>query len=183
MDRIETLLDEIYVGEERVSRDEIYRRAVAAELPGPQVTALEKLPEGEYAQDEVVEALAQVGPPQAEPGTGVPAEQLSDDDLVRELGELHRTRVETLRHGSDQALARSSERTEELENEYLRRLPDREVDPDRLREGARQRGQAVTRPVEEGTAAELAADDEAPLPGLGSSEGSRPAGTEFIEPV
>jgi Family of unknown function (DUF6158) len=183
MDRIETLLDEVYVGEERVSRDEIYRRAVAAQLPGPLVTALEKLPEGEYAQDEVEEALGQVGPPEAEPGEGVPAERLPDDDLLRELGELHRTRVETLRHGSDQALARSTARTEELEAEYLRRFPDREIDPERLREGARQREAPATRPVEESTAAELAADDEAPLPGLGTVDGSRPPGMEFIEPV
>jgi Family of unknown function (DUF6158) len=183
MDRIETLLDEVYVGEERVSRDEIYRRAVAAELPGPMVTTLEKLPEGEYAQDEVLEALAQVGPPQAEPGEGVPGEQLSDEDLLRELGELYRTRLDTVRHGSDQALARSTERTGELEAEYLRRFPDREVDPERLRAGARQRDTARTPAVEDSTAAQLAADDEAPLPGLGGDEGARSTGPQFIEPA
>jgi hypothetical protein len=70
---------------------------------------------------------------------GVPAEQLSDDDLLRELNSLSRTRLDTLRHGSDSALAEHDRRTGELEAEYLRRFPGREVDPDRLREGARRR--------------------------------------------
>jgi hypothetical protein len=183
MDRIETLLDEVYVSQERVTRDEIYRRAVAADLPGELVTVLEKLPEGEYAQDEVEEALAQVGPPEPEPGAGVPAAELSDPDLLRELGDLHRTRTTTLRHGSDQALARHTERSAELEGDYLRRFPDREVDPERLRSGARQRS-ALPRPVEESPAAALAADDEAPLAGLSVPDSAGPAvGTEFIEPA
>lgn len=70
---------------------------------------------------------------------GVPAGELTDDDLLRELGELHRTRHETLRHGSDQALSTHTERMYELEREYLRRYPHREVDPQRLRAGARTR--------------------------------------------
>jgi hypothetical protein len=137
MDRIETLLDEVYVSQERVSRDEIYRRAVAAELPGDVVTALAALPEGEYAQDEVEEALA---PHTGRTGAaGVPAEKLGDPDVLRELGELHRTRLDTLRHGSEQALARHTARMSELENEYLRRFPEREIAAQRLRTGARQR--------------------------------------------
>jgi len=43
---VDALLDELYVGLERVSRAEIYRRAVAADLP-----------EGEYAIDEAAELL------------------------------------------------------------------------------------------------------------------------------
>ncbi|MGH3715803.1 MAG: DUF6158 family protein [Micromonosporaceae bacterium] len=70
---------------------------------------------------------------------GVPAEQLSEDDLVREMESLSRTRVTTLRHGSEQSLAEHDRRTAELENEYLRRHPQREVDPGRLRSGARRR--------------------------------------------
>lgn len=70
---------------------------------------------------------------------GVPGPELADDDLLRELEQLHQTRTQTLRHGSDDALANSSRRTAELEEEYLRRFPEREVDPDRLRSGARQR--------------------------------------------
>jgi hypothetical protein len=70
---------------------------------------------------------------------GVPGPQLSTDDLLRELAELHRTRHDTLRHGSDQALANHDGRLAELEGEYRHRFPEREVDPQRLRSGARAR--------------------------------------------
>ena len=70
---------------------------------------------------------------------GIPAGSLDDEDLLRELASLHETRHDTLRHGSDDALQRHSERMAELEAEYLRRFPDREVDPERLRAGARAR--------------------------------------------
>jgi hypothetical protein len=139
MDGVDSILDEVYVGRERVSRDEIHRRAVAADAPADVLSALDALPEGEYAQDEVTEALGQLGASGRAAGStpGIPGNQLSDDDLRRELAELHRTRNDTLRHGSDQALANHTERQEELEGEYLRRFPDREVDPDRLRAGRR----------------------------------------------
>jgi hypothetical protein len=73
---------------------------------------------------------------------GIPASSLDDDDLMRELASLHETRHETLRHGSDDALQTHTERTAELEEEYLRRYPEREVDPERLRSGARDRTDA-----------------------------------------
>ncbi|QSB17087.1 hypothetical protein JQS43_03430 [Natronosporangium hydrolyticum] len=76
---------------------------------------------------------------QAAEVTGVPPDELNDDDLLRELSSVHRTRHDTLRHGSDQALIHHDERMLELEDEYLRRFPHREVDPYRLTEGARQR--------------------------------------------
>ncbi len=63
---------------------------------------------------------------------GVPASELSDDDLFRELASLHRTRLDTLRHAPDDALAVHLARTTELEEEYLTRWPGREVDPGRL---------------------------------------------------
>jgi len=68
------------------------------------------------------------------PEWGVPPEQLPDEDLMRELASVHRTRNNTLRHGSDDALAEHDRRMAELEAEYLQRFPDREVDPNRLRE-------------------------------------------------
>lgn len=71
--------------------------------------------------------------------TGVPAELLDTEDLLRELASTHRTRHETLRHGSEQALEHHTSRMAELEREYLRRFPEREVDPQRLTEGARER--------------------------------------------
>ncbi|XVQ10330.1 DUF6158 family protein [Spirillospora sp. CA-255316] len=70
---------------------------------------------------------------------GVDPAQLSDDDLMRELGHLYETRMDALRHAADQALAEHTHRMNAFETEYLRRSPEREVDPERLREGARAR--------------------------------------------
>jgi hypothetical protein len=57
---LDGILDEVYVGQERVSRGEIHRRAVAADAPGEVMSLLDALPEGEYTQDEVAEALGQL---------------------------------------------------------------------------------------------------------------------------
>ncbi|MDF5755738.1 DUF6158 family protein [Spongiactinospora sp. TRM90649] len=70
---------------------------------------------------------------------GIDPRELPDEDLLRELRHVHETRTDTLRHGSDDALDNHTVRTRELETEYLRRYPEREIDPERLREGARQR--------------------------------------------
>ena len=72
-------------------------------------------------------------------GQRVPGADLAEEDLLRELAHLHETRNTTFLHGSDDALAAHTGRTEQLEAEYLRRHPEREVDPERLREGARAR--------------------------------------------
>jgi hypothetical protein len=64
---------------------------------------------------------------------GVNPSELSEADLIRELGSLHDTRHDTLRHGSDSALEHHNRRLAELEAEYLRRHPEREVDSARLR--------------------------------------------------
>ena len=72
---------------------------------------------------------------------GISPGTLDDDRLERELRSLHGTRVDTLLHGSAEALARSTARIAELEQEYLARRPDREIDPDRLRAGARARAE------------------------------------------
>jgi hypothetical protein len=61
------LVDGLYVGQERIDRDEIYRRAVAAELPADDMAVLDRLPEGEYAEDELNEAIAQIAKPGASP--------------------------------------------------------------------------------------------------------------------
>lgn len=66
---------------------------------------------------------------------GVDPAELGDEDLLRELHSLHRTRLDTLRHAADTALANHLRRTAELETEYLSRYPGREVDPHRLRDG------------------------------------------------
>ena len=61
------LVDELYAAQERIDRDEIHRRAVAAELPSDDMAVLDRLPEGEYAEDELTEALAQIAEPGASP--------------------------------------------------------------------------------------------------------------------
>ena len=70
--------------------------------------------------------------------TGVPADRLSDEDLERELKHLHETRHDTFLHGSEDALSFHTARTAELEEEYLRRNPDRVVDARRTRIGNRE---------------------------------------------
>jgi len=65
---------------------------------------------------------------------GLPAADLSDDDLEREVAHLHETRHETFLHGSEDALENHTERMLTLEAEYLRRFPDRAApDPMRVR--------------------------------------------------
>jgi hypothetical protein len=73
------------------------------------------------------------------PMQGIDPTKLDDERLIRELQSLYDTRMETLRHGSDDALDHSTRRLRELEHEYVRRRPEREVDPERLRDGARER--------------------------------------------
>jgi Family of unknown function (DUF6158) len=73
------------------------------------------------------------------PSGGIPASQLTDDDLMREMQHLHETRNDAVLHASDDALETHTRRMLELEDEYVRRDPDRDVDPDRLRSGARER--------------------------------------------
>ncbi|MGN6599211.1 MAG: DUF6158 family protein [Actinomycetes bacterium] len=73
------------------------------------------------------------------PAHGVDPQQLSDDDLRRELERVHDMRHTTFLHGTDDAWQALEQRTRALESEYLRRWPEREVDPDRTRAGARAR--------------------------------------------
>ncbi len=70
--------------------------------------------------------------------TGVPAHQLTDEALDRELLHLHETRNDTFLHGSEDALAFHTERMQALEQEYLRRNPDRVPDARRTRHGSRE---------------------------------------------
>jgi hypothetical protein len=65
----------------------------------------------------------------------VPVIDLSDDVLLRELESLHRTRNETLRHGSEDALKHHTDRLRAMETEYLRRFPGREIDAARTKAG------------------------------------------------
>jgi hypothetical protein len=68
--------------------------------------------------------------------TGIPAAQLSDAELERDLAHLHETRHETFLNGTEDALDAHTRRMTEVETEYLRRFPDRVVpDPGRVRAG------------------------------------------------
>lgn len=70
---------------------------------------------------------------------GLPAGELSNEDLDREVSRLHDTRHETFLNGSSDALKAHTERMLELEAEYLRRFPDRaQPDPLRVRETSRE---------------------------------------------
>ncbi|MCO1599112.1 hypothetical protein M8C17_28550 [Micromonospora sp. RHAY321] len=54
---LDDLLNDIYRGQERVTQAEIYRRAVAADLPADLLARIDALPEGEYAVDEASDLL------------------------------------------------------------------------------------------------------------------------------
>lgn len=137
MRQADAVLDKIYIGRDRLTGEEISRLAVTADAPVDIVNLLFGLPAGDYSRAEVDAVLDRIGG-LVTSGHGVPASDLPEVDLLRELAEMHRTRNDTLRHGSDHALARHDQRMAELEGEYLRRFPDREVDPRRLRAGAPQ---------------------------------------------
>lgn len=55
--RLDDLLEDLYHGQERISQGDIYRRAVAAELPAELLTKIAALPEGQYAVDEAADLL------------------------------------------------------------------------------------------------------------------------------
>ncbi|WP_441246855.1 DUF6158 family protein [Kitasatospora sp. McL0602] len=74
---------------------------------------------------------------------GVPPDALHNDVLVRELAQLHRTRHETFLYGSEDALRRHTLRTGQLEAEFVRRFPTRQVTAGRTRSGARAREAAA----------------------------------------
>lgn len=73
---------------------------------------------------------------------GIDAGQLDESVLMHELEQIHRTRHDTLLHGSAEALDRHTSRMAELEEEYLRRHPQRQVIAGRTRLGARARTHA-----------------------------------------
>ncbi|MFD7433817.1 DUF6158 family protein [Streptomyces sp. NPDC059861] len=71
--------------------------------------------------------------------TGVDPGRLDDQQLMKELETIHRTRHDTLLYGSNDALRTHNDRMAQLEGEYLRRNPRRFVAPGRTRDGARER--------------------------------------------
>jgi len=59
---------------------------------------------------------------------GIPASDLDDDDLERELTHAHEKRHDIFVDGTADQLANHSSRTHELEAEYVRRFADRVKD-------------------------------------------------------
>lgn len=59
---LDDLLNEIYVGRERVTQAQIRRRAVAAEMPAHLLARITAMPPGEYAIDEAAELLGGTAP-------------------------------------------------------------------------------------------------------------------------
>ncbi|MFE7891596.1 DUF6158 family protein [Streptomyces sp. NPDC057412] len=82
--------------------------------------------------------------------TGVDPGRLDDQQLMKELENIHRTRHDTLLYGSNDALRAHNERMAQLEGEYLRRNPGRLVAAGRTREGARDRDAASGSPEASG---------------------------------
>ncbi|MFD3539014.1 DUF6158 family protein, partial [Streptomyces sp. NPDC058662] len=70
---------------------------------------------------------------------GPAARKLEEGRLLKELEAIHRTRHETLLHGSDDALITHTKRMNELEHEYVTRHPQRAQTAGRTRSGARAR--------------------------------------------
>jgi hypothetical protein len=72
------------------------------------------------------------------PNHGIPAGELGDEDLRRDLEHLHETRHRTMLDGSESALEAHTARMLELEGEFLRRFPvEAAPDPARTRAGSR----------------------------------------------
>jgi hypothetical protein len=76
---------------------------------------------------------------------GIAPQELTDDDLHREVAHLHETRHDTLLGGSESALEAHTQRMLALEQEFLRRFPEESTpDPRRTRAGSRENaGQPV----------------------------------------
>lgn len=73
--------------------------------------------------------------------TGVDPAELADEDLEREVTHLHDTRHDTFMNGSEDALEHHTTRMLALEQEYLRRFPEKSA-PDASRVRASRRAAA-----------------------------------------
>ena len=71
---------------------------------------------------------------------GVPARELSDADLKRQMRHMWKTREATVLHGGQQAIATHTHRMIELELEFIYRFSEEtEASPSRTRRGSRAR--------------------------------------------
>lgn len=71
---------------------------------------------------------------------GVPARELSDADLKRQMRYMWQTREATVLNGGQQAIATHTHRMIELELEFIYRFPEEtRASPGRTRRGSRER--------------------------------------------
>ncbi|MFA5891352.1 MAG: DUF6158 family protein [Actinomycetota bacterium] len=71
---------------------------------------------------------------------GIPARNLDDAILERELRQMWRTREDTVVNGGAHAIRAHTDRMLELEHEYIARFPrETTAEPGRTRRGARRR--------------------------------------------
>ncbi|GAA2371440.1 MULTISPECIES: hypothetical protein [Nonomuraea] len=59
-EHVKELIDALYTGQERLSRLEINERMTAADLPADLMAYFDRLPDGDYEQEELVETLNQM---------------------------------------------------------------------------------------------------------------------------
>ncbi len=57
---LDEFLDEVFIGQDRMTDVELQRSALSLELPAELMTRIDALPEGMYSQDEASEALRQL---------------------------------------------------------------------------------------------------------------------------
>ncbi|MGN6608317.1 MAG: DUF6158 family protein [Jatrophihabitans sp.] len=115
---------------------------------------------------------------------GIPASELPDDALERELGQLHETRHAILLSGTADQLANHVARTHELEHAYLERFGDRvpeaeaKIEALHAHEGERRIKGSVTEPLARGEHSEHGWQADAPdLDGAEDSDRTRPDGS------
>jgi hypothetical protein len=78
---------------------------------------------------------------------GIPAAELSDDDLRRELAHLHETRHTTMLDGTEDAFETHTTRMLALEREFLHRFPyDAAPAAGRTRAGSREQAGQPQKP-------------------------------------
>ncbi len=102
--------------------------APTTEMPVQAASDLPPVPENNGPLTTGSTAPSAAGPPPGigEPGSrGVPAAELSDEDLEHQGTQVHQTRNWVFLHGTAEQFQTHTERMFELEQEYLRRHPKR----------------------------------------------------------
>lgn len=118
------LRDHLSAETARLDRDDLWQWASAEHAASRVVSAIEGLPDGQYALSEVEHLMAQwrTAPEGADPAPGASLHDMSDEELLRMLFGLCRIRNGCLLRGSGDAFARYTVHVLDFEREYVRRL-------------------------------------------------------------